>query len=516
MILKRSSGILLHITSLPSPFGIGDLGHEAYEMIDFLETSGHRYWQLLPLNPTLGAYNHSPYSSDSAFAGNVLLISPELLEKEGYIDLQNYSIPVEKDLEKVDFEKVYQFKSEVLEAAYAAFKSKKSKPKEFMSFCAQHRSWLDDYSLYKSLHFKFDAPWNEWPVELRDRKPVAIKKAVKENKEFIEKIKFHQYLFFGQWQNFTNYAHLNQVHLIGDIPFYINHDSADCWANASYFKLDSKRQPVKVSGVPPDYFSDTGQLWGSPVYDWKVLKANKFDWWVERIRQNLLLFDLVRLDHFRAFAAYWEVPAGDKTAANGKWAKTPGKDFFRIIEKEFPEMPLIAEDLGFLDKPVYQLLEKFNFPGMKVLQFAFGEEKVTNPYLPFNYLPHTVVYTGTHDNNTTKGWFAGADKSTKQHLKDYTGKNISPQNVHKVLHILALQSVAKIAIIPMQDIIGLGAEALMNIPGSMKGNWTWRMKYDQIPTKKAMELKGLNALYGRSNEVEDDVLEHQDLKGKTN
>jgi 4-alpha-glucanotransferase len=502
MELDRSSGILIHITSLPSPFGIGDMGPEAYEYIDFLEASGHRYWQLLPINPTDAAYNHSPYSSDSAFAGNILLISPELLEKEGYIDLQTFDLPTEMKPDEIDYQKVSEFKKVILENAFENFKLKKT-PADFKRFCKEHSSWLGDYSLYKALHHKFHSSWSSWPVELRDRKSTALKKATKELSDHIEKIKFYQFLFFKQWKHLTEYAHLNHIDLIGDIPFYINHDSADCWANSQNFKLNNEKYPTKISGVPPDYYSETGQLWGTPVYDWKTLKKSKYGWWIERLRQNLLMFDLVRLDHFRAFSAYWEVAAKDKTAVNGKWVKTPGTDFFKTVKKEFPQMPFIAEDLGSLDEPVYKLLKDFDFPGMKVLQFAFGEIGGNNPYLPFNHLPNNLVYTGTHDNNTTRGWFINAEKQTKHHLKEFSGKRLNSQNVHKYLHRMALGSVANLAIIPMQDIIGLGSEAKMNIPGSTKGNWTWRMTYDQIPVESAVELKSLNELYGRNFAIPD-------------
>ncbi|MGM1056916.1 MAG: 4-alpha-glucanotransferase [Bacteroidota bacterium] len=497
MELKRSSGILIHITSLPSPFGIGDMGPEAYEFIDFLEASGHKYWQILPLNPTDAVFNHSPYSSDSAFAGNTLLISPELLEREGKIDLQNFELPIDTNPSKVDFETVVKFKKCILDEAFVNFKKKKNST-AFKDFCKKHASWLDDYSLYKALRKHFGVSWDLWPETLRDRKAAALNKARKEHVEEIEKTKYFQFLFFSQWNLLSDYAHLNKVNFIGDIPFYINHDSADCWANTSYFKLDKNKKPAKISGVPPDYFSETGQLWGTPVYNWKVLQHHKYDWWLERIRQNLLLFDLVRLDHFRAFSAYWEVDAGDKTAENGKWVKSPGNEFFEIVQKKFPEMPLIAEDLGSLDESVYKLIKDFNFPGMKVLQFAFGEERVENTYLPFNHLPNNFVYTGTHDNNTSRGWFEKADRVVKRHFRDYVGSRVTSKNIHLHMHRMALNSVARVAIIPMQDIIGLGGEALMNIPGSTKGNWTWRVDYEDIPLLYSDELKAMNELYGRS------------------
>ncbi len=497
MDLKRSSGILLHITSLPSPFGIGDMGPEAYEFVDFLEASGIKYWQMLPLTPTDAAYSHSPYSSYSAFAGNTLLISPELLEKEGFIDLHNFSIPEINHPDKINFQKVSLFKEEVLEAAYHDFKRNKTSLKKFIAFCKIHMHWLDNYSLYKVLHDEFKTHWVSWPLPYRDRDLEALEQAEKDLSIGIEMVKFNQFLFFSQWKQLSSYSNKNQVQLIGDIPIYVNHDSADCWANPQYFKLNKLKQPSKISGVPPDYFSETGQLWGTPVYNWKRLKSNRYDWWIQRIKQNLLLFDVVRLDHFRGFSAYWEVPAGDKTAENGKWVKTPGNDLFRTLQMEFPKMPFIAEDLGSLDQGVYDLIADFNFPGMNVLLFAFGDDKAKNPYLPFNHLPHSIVYTGTHDNNTARGWFEGADPLPKRHLKEYIGKNITNKNVHKHFHRMALASVSKLAIIPMQDILGLGREAVMNIPGSTQGNWKWRLTYKQLTNRKAAELKALNALYGR-------------------
>ncbi|HSI69824.1 MAG TPA: 4-alpha-glucanotransferase [Gillisia sp.] len=496
MELERSSGILLHITSLPSAYGIGDLGPEAYKFIDFVKASGNTWWQLLPLNPTYEKYNHSPYSSDSAFAGNPLLISPEVLEEQGYLNLKDFAKPKISSAGKVEFKKAGEFKEEILDAAFIKFKSKK-KPAAYNKFCKEHAYWLEDYSFFRALAGEYSTSWASWPEGLRDREVASIKKVKKDFGEEIEKVKFIQYIFFSQWKKLIDYAHYEGVKFIGDIPFYITHDSADIWAHQAYFKLDNKKEPTHLSGVPPDYYSKTGQLWGTPVYDWKALKSSGYDWWIERIRQNLFLFDLVRLDHFRAFAAYWEVPAGEKTAIKGKWAKTPGNDFFRIVKKEFPEMPLIAEDLGLLDEPVYKLLEKFNFPGMKVLHFAFGEEKRDNPYLPFNHTPHSIVYTGTHDNNTSKGWYNEADKEAREHLAKISGNKVTTENAHEVLHKLALGSVSKLAIVPMQDILGLGKEGLMNIPGSIKGNWTWRMEEGKLKPNLIKKLRELNELYGR-------------------
>ena len=499
MKFKRSSGILLHITSLPGKFGIGDLGPAAYDFLDFLKRSGHKHWQLLPLNPTDGIYNHSPYSSHSAFAGNPLLISPELLEQEGYVDLKEFPLPKEIKDNKVVFEAVEAYKKELFEAAFQKFKRTGTKPEDYKKFERDHAQWLDNYCLYLGLRNKYrNANWVDWPEELRDREPEALQAAKEELSAFIEKQKFIQFLFFSQWSQLMKAAHRKGIDLIGDVPFYVNHDSADCWANPEYFKLDSDKQPTHISGVPPDMFSKTGQLWGTPVYDWKRLQKDAYRWWLARLQQNLLLFDVVRIDHFRAFAAYWEVPATEKTAINGKWAETPGMDFFSILKQEHPKMPFIAEDLGVLDQPVYDLLEEFDFPGMKVLQFAFGDENRENPYLPYNHLPHTLVYTGTHDNNTTLGWYKNGGEEIKEHLEDYLGFQVSSDNVHEVLHRIALQSVANVAIIPLQDIIGLGEEAIMNVPGSTKGNWTWRVTEKEMPVSRAAELEALNELYGRA------------------
>lgn len=501
---KRSSGILMHITSLPSPYGIGDLGPSAYDFLDFLEASGHSYWQLLPLNPTDRIYNHSPYSTHSAFAGNPLLISPDLLEQQGYVDLNQVAPPEGIKADKVVFEVVEKFKKEVLDLAWKKFRRKKTVPADYMEFTEQHAHWLDDYCLYLALRHKYkNVNWIDWPIELKEREPQALEAARKVLREAIDKEKFIQFLFFSQWAQLIEEAHQRNIKFFGDVPFYINHDSVDCWVNPDIFKLDEEEMPTHVSGVPPDLFSKTGQLWGTPVYDWKALKNRHYQWWISRLKQNLLLFDVVRLDHFRAFSAYWEVPASEKTAIHGKWVRTPGEDFFNSLKEEIPEMPFIAEDLGSLDQPVYDLLAQFNFPRMKVLQFAFGDHYRKNPYLPFNHLPNDVVYTGTHDNNTTIGWYKNAEKEQKEHLKNFVGENVSASNVNRVLHRLALQSVADLAIVPIQDIVGLGEEAIMNIPGSTEGNWTWRIRKQEIPDKTLTEkLAGLNEMYGRLDREE--------------
>lgn len=501
MKLERSSGILLHITSLSSPYGIGDLGKSAYEFVDFLHQSGHHYWQLLPINPTEASFSHSPYSSFSAFAGNPLLISPQLLVQDGFLTKKDISSPPAFQKQKVEFDLVSSYKSELLERAYKNFiKNEKQYIIPFTEFCQENKKWLDDYSLYLTLKEKYQSSWPEWPQAIRDRDPTMIEDLKSDLAQEIKKEKVTQYLFFSQWQKLVEYSHRKEISFIGDIPFYINHDSADCWANAAYFKLDEDKKPIKVSGVPPDYYSETGQLWGTPVFDWKILKNNGFDWWISRIEQNLRLYDVVRLDHFRAFAAFWEVPAKEDTAINGRWSTCPGNEFFKVVQQKFPDMPFIAEDLGLMDEPVYELLENFNFPGMKVLQFAFDENMGENSYIPHHHVQNSVVFSGTHDNNTSVGWFISLNKEEAGRLSDYVGMNVNKDNVHQILHRLALMSVSVLAIVPMQDILGLDEKAIMNRPGTDKGNWTWRMEFDQLPLEKTEDLKKMNQTYGRWKE----------------
>ena len=498
MKLKRSSAVLVHITSLPSTYGIGDLGETAYKFVDFLHKSGHSYWQLLPLNPTSADFGHSPYSSHSAFAGNPLLISPDLLEKEGFLNKEDLKHLHIFDSRSVEFEKVALMKYKMLERAFKKFDEANSVHAEpFSKFCEDNQDWLEDYALYLTLQKKFQSSWTEWPEKFRDRDPEILANFGLQYTEALKKEKFIQFLFFSQWESLVAYSHKKHIGFIGDIPFYINHDSAECWSHTSYFKLDKNKMPTKVSGVPPDYFSDTGQLWGTPVYDWKALQKNQFDWWISRLAQNLRLFDIVRLDHFRAFSAYWEVPVKDETAINGKWAVVPGKAFFREVEKAFPDMPFIAEDLGELDEAVYDLLKAFNFPIMKVLQFAFSEEIGENPYILHNHVKNSVAFTGTHDNNTTVGWYQAADKEERQRLVDYVGSSITDKNVHQVMHRLLLMSVSDIAVVPIQDILGLDESAIMNRPGTSEGNWKWRLESGQIPIHMEAELKEMNHRYGR-------------------
>lgn len=497
MQLKRSSGILLHITSLPGNYPIGDLGPAAYDFIDFLYNSGHKYWQILPLNPTDIAYRHSPYSSYSAFAGNPLLISPEILQRENLLSKKKHNIEISN---KVNFPEVDGFKKRLLKEAFKNFSKRKDFRLPFDRFCEQHAHWLDDFAFFEICSKKYKTRnWSQWPPEIKSRKPSTLEEVEKKYSKEIEEYKFYQFIFYRQWKELKEYAHKKQVEFFGDIPIYINHESVDCWVNPQVFKLDSEGKPLLISGVPPDYFSETGQLWGTPVYDWKKLQKENFSWWVSRLKQNLFLFDLVRLDHFRGFSASWEVKAGESTAAKGNWNKNPGAAFFRKVKEEIPEMPFIAEDLGSIDKPVQDLIRKFGFPGMKVLQFAFGNHIASNPYIPFNYSSNNVVYTGTHDNNTSRGWYRETSKEIRQQIYRYCGIRPNLKNIHLILHRIALQSVADIAVIPMQDILGLGEEAIMNKPGnSSDNNWTWRLtdsEFQQIETGK---LKELNQVFGRS------------------
>lgn len=496
MELKRGSGILLHISSLPSPFGVGDLGREAYDFVDFLSASGYKYWQVLPMNPTDAAFGFSPYSSHSAFAGNSMLISPVSLFRDGYLkerEISGFKLTTTKN---ADFIRAGKNKTIMLDMAYERFKALQEK-ESFYRFCNTNENWLTDFVLYMTIKSVYRKIWSRWPAALRDRDEKTLHGFAEVYSEQIEKEKFIQYLFFRQLDKLRSYAHSRNISIIGDIPFYINHDSADCWVNPAYFKLDKRKSPKKVAGVPPDYFSETGQLWGFPTYNWDNLSKNGFDWWIARLAQNLRMYEIVRLDHFRAFSGYWEIASGEITAINGKWIKGPGSEFFNIVKEKFPHMPFIAEDLGTLDEGVYALIEEVGIPGMRVLQFAFDKSMAVNTHILHHHVPHGIVFTGTHDNNTSRGWFKEIDPKDKKRISDYVGKRVTIQNVHQVMHQLALMSVARIAIIPMQDILGLDEEGVMNRPSSSGDNWGWRMTTEQFGSLSTKRLKKMNAMYGR-------------------
>lgn len=501
MIDERRSGVLLHITSLPSPYGIGNLGPAAYEFADFMKKSGLTYWQILPLNPVEEASGFSPYSGLSAFAGNPLLISPELLHKAKLIERKDLNTRLKFQEENVDFEKVIRYLLPILNKAFATFQQKGSGQLrgQYQRFCKSNEVWLDDFADYMAFkqHFENES-WVMWPEDIRDRNPKALKKLQQELSESVEKEKFLQFVFFQQWNALKSYCQRKGVHFFGDIPFYVGYDSADVWSHPSLFKLRDNKAPKAIAGVPPDYFSETGQLWGMPVFDWKVLKKQKYDWWLLRIKQNLEMFDLIRLDHFRAFSHYWEVPAGHETAINGRWKKGPGGKLFKLLQKKYKNLPIIAEDLGEIDQPVRDLMQEYALPGMKVLHFAFGNDMSQSGYVPHHHVPNAVVYTGTHDNNTTRGWYQKDLRAAdRKRLAAYLQREISADNVAQELTRVAFSSVCQLAVVPMQDLLNLDHKAIMNRPSTPSGNWAWRMKKGLTTAPLAREVKELNRLYDR-------------------
>jgi 4-alpha-glucanotransferase len=499
MLKKRRCGLLLHLTSLPSPFGIGDIGPWAYQFVDFLAKCKQTLWQILPLNPTDPIHNNSPYNSISAFACNRLLISPELLIQDDLLlksDLESAPL-FPKD--KVDFRAVHHYKNILLERAYGRFKRKNQHP-DYERFCAEQSSWLDDFALFMALKLEFSGQvWSDWPQALRDRRTEDLHAAQRKLSRRVDREKFVQYLFFRQWNSLKNYCHEQGVQIIGDIPIYVDHDSADVWVHPELFKLDESKKPYVVAGVPPDYFSKTGQRWGNPIYRWDILKEEGYPWWTQRIAHNLTLFDFVRIDHFRGLVAYWEIPATEETAVNGNWIEAPALDFFNHLLKEFPGLPLIAEDLGIITPDVRETMDHFHFPGMKVLLFAFGHDLPTNPYIPHNFPRDCVAYTGTHDNNTAKGWLeTEASPDEQKGLFRYLGRNVPLDELPQELIRLVMMSVANAAIFPVQDILGLGAESRMNLPSTREGNWEWRLSPDLLTPQVAERLREMTEIYGRS------------------
>ncbi|WP_158798443.1 malto-oligosyltrehalose synthase [Pedobacter sp. L105] len=496
----RAAGVLMHITSLPSPYGIGDLGIEARNFADFLSASGQKYWQLLPLNPIGADQAFSPYSSISAMAGNVLLISPDELVDAGWLkahEVRKSYLPVK---DRLDYEKAETLKNKLFSLAYDRFmKESGDRAEDFSRFCVKEADWLDDFALFVVLKGEQGGdPWYNWDLPYRNRELQALQEFAVLHKDELRFVKWKQFIFFKQWAKLRNYAAAQEIRFYGDLPFYISYDSADVWSNRDLFSLDAEGRLTGVAGVPPDYFSAEGQLWGMPVYCWDKLKEEGYAWWLNRIRKNMEMYDLLRLDHFRAFADYWEVPAGEKTAVNGTWKDGPGADFFKTLQEEFPGLPFIAEDLGKISEAVYQLRDQFKLAGMKVLQFAFGDDIGSSDYIPHNFkTDNFVVYTGTHDNDTSIGWYEKETKKVeRKNLKAYVGKTVKKKNVHLVLARLAYASVARIVILPIQDVLGLGGQARMNEPGSSKGNWTWRMK-EQPGKSIEKELRAMVKLYGR-------------------
>jgi len=495
---RRRSGILLHITSLPSSYGIGDMGPWAYKFADFLSHTKQHYWQILPLNPTDPVFGNSPYHSISAFANNLLLISPELMVNDGFLFKADLEPLPNFPRNRIDYHEVIAYKKRLFHIAYERFK--KREKDECEQFYAENYYWLEDFTLFIALnaHFKKHI-WSSWPQEIRDRQTEALQKVRKQLHERIEMEKFLQYVFLKQWFSLKEYCNQRDIQIFGDMPIYVDYDSVDVWIDPELFKLNEEKQPSFVAGVPPDYFSETGQLWGNPVYRWDVLRERRYAWWMERIKHNLKLFDMVRIDHFRGLVAYWEVPAGEKNAINGKWVEAPAEDFFSVLLKHFPDSPIIAEDLGIITPDVREIMDRFGFPGMKVLLFAFGDDLATNPYLPHNHVKNCVLYTGTHDNNTVRGWFKNeATPEVKKKLNLYLGHSVSAQDVHWELIRIAMMSVADMVIFPMQDTLGLGEEARMNRPSTLEGNWEWQLLPEYLTPSLTQKLREITEIYGRS------------------
>jgi 4-alpha-glucanotransferase len=500
MMKKRGAGILLHITSLPSPYGIGDLGPWAYKFADFLAETGQSYWQVLPLSPTAPIYGNSPYSSASAFAGNTLLISPDILVGEGLLKKKEIDSKPAFPPDRCDYEGVTAFKEHLLDLAYQSFVGSGKDRDRYTCFCEDNRSWLEDYALFVSTKKqRVGSSWHEWPRELRDRAADHMEGFLKERTADMEREMFGQYLFFRQWSALKTYCNRRGIQILGDIPLYVSYDSADVWANKEIFKLDEEKRPIAVAGVPPDYFSATGQLWGNPVYNWERLGETGYAWWIARMRHMLSLYDALRIDHFRGLVAFWEVPAHESNAVNGQWVSVPVYELFRHLFKCFFSLPLVAEDLGLITPDVREVIERLGFPGMKVLLFAFGEDNPRHVYLPHTYDTNCVVYTGTHDNNTVRGWFEHeAGPAERSRLFRYIGREVRPDEVHWELIRLAMMSVAAMAIVPLQDVLGLGQEAQMNRPSVARGNWEWRLSGTDITEAAAEKLRSLTETYGRA------------------
>jgi 4-alpha-glucanotransferase len=494
MTFKRASGILLHPTSLPSPYGIGDLGPQAYRFVDWLASTGCKLWQILPLGPT--GYGDSPYQCFSAFAGNPYLISPDDLFDDGLLSQTDLDVMKENaNASRVDFGLVIPKKLNLLLTAFTNFASNPEPlQKEFKKFCKQNADWLDDFALFMALkESNGGGAWNGWSDKLKRRDEAELKKAKKELSQNIQRYAFYQFLFFRQWNKLRAYANSKGIQIVGDVPIFVAYDSADVWAHPELFFLDKHGNPTVVAGVPPDDFSATGQLWGNPLYDWKAHKKENYAWWLSRIKATLSLVDILRFDHFRGFAGYYEIPAHHTTAEHGKWKKGPSHDFFKAVDTFLNKgkgLPIIAEDLGLITPDVVELLQAFKLPRMKILQFAFSGPE--NPFLPHNYVPNSVAYTGTHDNDTAFGWFATADEKEKDFARRYL--QISGNDFAWDLIRAVWKSVAMFAIAPMQDVLGLGGEARMNFPSKLGGNWEWRMTEHDFREDLAAGLRDLNWL----------------------
>ncbi len=494
MKLRRSSGLLLHPTSLPGPFGIGSLGIEAYRFIDFLAGAGQSLWQVLPLGPT--GYGDSPYSCFSAFAGNPLLICLERLVEEGDLEAEDLA-GVTMPEGECNFGFVHGFKGRLLHKAAQRFfrDGSRERREAFDRFCSEQGYWVNDYALFQALRKHFgDDPWYRWPEPIRRREESALQFWGAELGEPIRCHRYAQFVFFEQWFALKAFANSRGVKIMGDIPIFVALDSADVWANPHLFHLDAAGEPTLVAGVPPDYFSATGQRWGNPLYRWETMAADGWSWWLNRFRWNLEQTDLVRIDHFRGFEACWAIPAAEKTAVNGSWTKVPGAELFQALAAALGDAPIVAEDLGVITPEVEALRDRFGFPGMKILQFAFGSGP-GNPYLPHNLTSNCVVYTGTHDNNTTTGWWKGLKKAERAAVSSYLGSEGT--DIARELLRLAMASVADLCVFPVQDVLGLDGAARMNTPGKPRGNWAWRLLPGALTGERQKSLRSLTEVYGR-------------------
>ena len=504
----RASGLLLHITSLPSRFGIGDLGPEAFRFADFLAATRQQLWQMLPLVPT--GYGYSPYAAPSTYAGNVLLISPDRLLEEGWLTAEDVGDVPHFQSATVDFEGVSAYKHELLKTAWQRFSAQAlpAELKAFDAYCSHHAEWLDDWALFETIKQDHDEKeWMTWDAALRDHDPSALAAYEKANTDRIQMRKFWQFLFESQWADLKAYCNERGIRIFGDLPIYVAQDSADVWANRHLFTLRDDGYPTTIAGVPPDYFSETGQRWGNPLYKWDEMKATGYAWWTSRMARILELVDLVRLDHFRGFEAYWEVPATEETAINGQWKQGPGADLFDTLERNLGEVPLIAENLGVITDGVTNLMQRFDFPGMAILQFAFDSD-ATNEFLPHNYAEPLVAYTGTHDNDTLMGWWTETTSTqdaeqiarAKAYCAAYLGLDAgheAEQLPWKALEAL-MRSVARYVVTPVQDLLGLGADARMNTPGTTNGNWGWRIAPDALDAGVGARLASLTEESGRA------------------
>jgi 4-alpha-glucanotransferase len=497
----RASGLLLHVTSLPSPYGVGDLGASAFSWIDHLHQAGQQWWQALPVGPT--GYGNSPYQSLCSFAGNALIISPECLISDGLLQASDCETGFSPD--SVDYDRVIPFKNHLIEKAWTNFRAgeRSDLRVSFEEFCAESAGWLEDYALFRALKFKYrGSSYLEWPAELVRRRPDALADARRELASQVDQVRFAQFLLVRQADRLKEYAHSKGVALIGDLPFFVSPDSSDVWANPEWFLLDEHRRPRFVAGVPPDYFSAQGQLWGNPVYNWDALRSTGYRWCIDRLRALLAHVDLIRLDHFRGFTAAWHVPAGAPTAQSGQWIAGPGATFFQCVQSELGRLPFIAEDLGTITPDVQMLRDQFEVPGTRILQFAF-DGHADNPYLPHNYVPNTVVYTGTHDNATTRQWYEELPELQRRNLWSYLKRQPGDsRDAAPALISLAWSSAAALAITPLQDLLNLGGTTRMNVPGRADGNWRWRYTEDELSpqslswlyelTKTSSRLPALN------------------------